>query len=165
MLGQLTGLLGLELTSALAGVTGGIVTYGALNWNQRRIERDRFRRSLLFEIRHIGDVLADLDSSENIGDGADLDELQALLSTDLLDADFQSIGKLTTRELQHVYRFYEACNVVRDKLAGNGSAASEVPVQEQIETALAYRDTAIDAIDRSRLSQLTEWYKDVDAKR
>lgn len=165
MLAQITELLGIELTSALAGVTGGILTYGVLNWNQRRIERDRFRRSLIFEIEHIGEMLERLKDAENIDQAADRDELRAVLSTDLLDSEFQSIGKLTTQELQHVYRFYEASNVVRDKLAENLASETEATLQNQIETALNCRDTALQNIDRSRLSQLTEWYKNIDVNR
>lgn len=165
MLEQISELLGVELLSVLAGVSGGIVTYGFLNWNQRRIERDRFRRSLMFEIEHIGNILERLDEVENATHAADLDELRAGLSTDLLDSDFQSIGKLTTRELQHVYRFYESSRVVREKLANGVATEADTALQKQIQTAMNYRDIALQNINRSRLSKLTEWYKNIDANR
>lgn len=169
MVEPITGVLGIELTSALIGGLGGVTTYGFLNWNQRRISRDRFRRSLLFEIQHIGDTLehieqtlGDTDDPSTVGDA---DELQAFVATDLLDAEFQSIGKLTTREIEQVYQFYEATNVVRQKIGGEIGVEERDTIQRHVNTALEKRDAALASINRSRLSQLTERYKDVEASR
>ncbi len=169
MVEPITGVLGIELTSALIGGLGGVTTYGFLNWNQRRISRDRFRRSLLFEIQHIGDTLeqigqalGDTDDPSTVGD---VDELQAIVATDLLDAEFQSIGKLTTREIEQVYQFYEATNVVRQKIAGEIVRDDSETLHRHVDTALQKRDAALASINRSRLSQLTERYKDIEASR
>lgn len=169
MFGTVTGVLGIRLTSALLGGLGGVVTYGALNWNERRIRRDRFRRSIVFEIGHIREALDRLDRNlhEPI-DGrscADLDQLRSTLSTDILDADFQAIGKLTTREIRAVYRFHEACRVVSRKINADELDGVDPSLQASITEAIETGDTALDRINRSRLSRATEWYKDVEADR
>lgn len=186
MLG-LTGVgLSVEVTSALIGGGAGVLAYGVLNWNERRIRRDRFRRSLLFEIRHVGAAierldraLADAADSAGAADAADaesdpettadpemdLEDLRSRLSTDLLDAEFRSIGKLTTSEIRHVYRFYEASRVVARAVETRGLDPTDSALREQVDVALETRDAALDSIRRSRLSRLTERYKDVEARR
>ena len=39
-----------------------MLAYGLLNWNERRIRRDRFKRSRVFEIRHVGAAIEQLDA-------------------------------------------------------------------------------------------------------
>lgn len=185
MLGGMAGGLSVEVTSALIGGGAGVLAYGALNWNERRIRRDRFRRSLVFEIRHVGaaierleralpdseaadpetaagaETAADLDVDLDV----DLDDLRSRLSTDLLDAEFRSIGKLTTVEIRHVYRFHEAARVIARRAETGALDPGDSTLREQIAVALETRDDALDSIRRSRLSRLTEWYKDVEARR
>lgn len=163
MLEAVTGALGIELTSAVIGGLGGLTTYGFLNWNERRIRRDRFRRSLAFEIDHVGLALEDLSAALEADGTLPADpELRATLATDLLDAEFRSIGKLTTREISRVYRFYEATAVVR-RTVDEGDPASLA--RDRIDAALESREEALGAINRSRLSRATEWFKDFEATR
>lgn len=179
MLGGMAGGLSVEVTSALIGGGAGVLAYGALNWNERRIRRDRFRRSLVFEIRHVGKAierleraLPDPEAADSASDSGlafdpeiDLDDLRSRLSTDLLDAEFRSIGKLTTGEIRHVYRFHEAAGVVARRADTGALDPGDSTLREQIAVALETRDDALDSIRRSRLSRLTEWYKDVEARR
>lgn len=163
MFEAVTGALGVELTSVVIGGLGGVTTYGFLNWNERRIRRDRFRRSLAFEIDHVGQALEDFSAALEEAETPPADpELRAALATDLLDAEFRAIGKLTTREISHVYRFYEATAVVRRTVDEDGSASV---ARDRIDAALKARDDALAAIKRSRLSKATERVKDVDAGR
>jgi len=39
-----------------------VLAYGLLNWNERRIRGDRFKRSRVFEIRHVGAAIEQLDA-------------------------------------------------------------------------------------------------------
>ncbi len=165
MLDLVTGLFGIKLTSALLGGLGGVATYGFLNWNERRIRRDRFRRALLFEIEHIGETLDQLDATTSAATPTAQVSLEHTLSTDLLDADFQSIGKLTTREIKAVYRFYEATATLNETLHTSSTTGAESAVDDQLQLALEERDRALATITRSRLSRATEWYKNVDAGR
>jgi len=76
-----------------------VLAYGLLNWNERRIRRDRFKRSRVFEIRHVGAAIEQLDaelaSEAESGSGVAAvrddalhrDERRARLSPDLLDAE------------------------------------------------------------------------------
>lgn len=163
MFEAVTGALGVELTSVVIGGLGGVTTYGFLNWNERRIRRDRFRRSLAFEIDHVGRSLEDLSAAlEGAETPPDDQELHAALATDLLDAEFRAIGKLTTSEISHVYRFYEATAVVRGTVDEDGLASV---TRDRIDAALKARDDALGAIKRSRLSRATERFKDIEARR
>ncbi|WP_049982275.1 hypothetical protein [Halorubrum sp. BV1] len=177
MLGSTAGGLSVEVTSALIGGGAGVLAYGLLNWNERRIRRDRFRRSLIFEIRHVGEAIEQLEvelfgdegvepETATVRDGALCrDELRARLSTDLLDAELRSIGKLRTTEIRHVYRFYEASRVIARRVGEGTLDRGDTTLHDQIAVALDARDNALDSIRRSRLSRLTEWYKDVEARR
>ena len=185
MLGGMAGGLSVEVTSALVGGGAGVLAYGVLNWNERRIRRDRFRRSLIFEIRHVGEAIERLERALPEPDAADaavesnaepdcdretqpdidLDDLCSRLSADLLDAELRSIGKLTTGEIRHVYRFYEASRVIARRTETDALDWDDPALREQVAVALEARDAALDSIRRSRLSRLTEWYKDVEARR
>ena len=149
-------------------VGAGIAMFSSafLNWNQRRVSRDRFRRSLLHEVEHIGDTIeGSLDESRERCTVDDVEEALVSLSTDIMDADMVQVGKLTSREIGPVYEFYEATRVVRIELERQRDGDDHDPgrLYRQAWQVVKLRDDVAANMKRSRLSRFTEWYKDLDA--
>ena len=139
-----------------------------LNWNQRRVDRDRFRRSLVHEVDYLGDALERaLDGPSDTCDIDDVERAMVRLSPDVIDADPSRMSKLTSSEIEQVYAFYEAVRIVNVELRRRRDDDGYDPerLSRAARRTVRLRDEVIDGMQRSRLSRLTEWYKDIDRRR
>lgn len=157
-----------ETFNVLVGAGIALFSSGFLNWNQRRVERDRFRRTLVFEATYIRDAMQEfLDEASERLEVGDVEEALVSFSPDLLDADPSRMKTLTTSEILTVYEFYEAARLV--KLELNRHADDDVDDPEklfrQARRTVRLSNEVLDTVQRSRLSKLTEWYKDIESGR
>lgn len=146
-------------------VGAGIAMFSSafLNWNQRRVERDRFRRTLIHEVEYIGRVLDEfVDEDSQRCQVDDVEEALVRLSPDTLDAEFAQTTKLTTSEIEHVYEFYESTRLMRRELERHRDEAGRDPerLDRHAQRTRDSRDRVLANMKRSRLSQFTETYKD-----
>jgi len=162
--------LGIESATfnVLIGAVIAMFSSAFLNWNQRRVERDRFRRSLIHEMRHIGETLEQfVDEDAREVEVEDVEEVQVALSPDVLDSEFAQTTKLTTNEIEYVYEFYESARIMRRKLERQqeGEGADTDRLYRFARRTLRLRDESLQNMKRSRLSQFTERYKDVTSRK
>lgn len=154
--------------NVLVGAFVAMATSAALNWNQRRVDRDRFRRALVHEVEHVGDAMAEIcDDAAGECRIDDVEEALVRLSTDVIDADLAQVNKLTTSEIEAVYEFYEAVRLATLELERVRDDADHDPdrLYRQARRAVELRDRVTGDVTRSRLSRFTEWYKDRDSGR
>ncbi|WP_248897948.1 hypothetical protein [Haloplanus halobius] len=161
---------GLDSATINVLIGAGIAMFSSafLNWNQRRVERDRFRRSLIHEVDHVAETLDDLlDEGSGECTVTDVEEALVSLSPDVLDADPARMSKLTSKEIESVYEFYEATRLVTAELERRREGRDHDPerLYRHARRAVELRDEVTADITRSRLSRLTEWYKDIDSGR
>jgi hypothetical protein len=89
----------------------------------------------------------------------------ACFSPDVIDADPSRMSKLTSSEIECVYEFYEVARVVTVELRRRRDDDGHDPerLSRAARRTVRLRDKVIDAMQRSRLSRLTEWYNDIDS--
>lgn len=159
--------IGTATFNVLVGALIAMFSSAFLNWNQRRVNRDRFRRSLLHEVEHIGTTLEGIvDEGNERCQVDDVEETLVSLSPDVLDADFAQTSKLTSREIEPVYEFYESARIVRRELRRRRDGEERDPTRlyRHAHRTVRLRDDVVDNMKRSRLSRFTEWYKDIDSR-
>ncbi|WP_435064858.1 hypothetical protein [Halobaculum sp. EA56] len=152
--------------NVLIGAAVALFSSAFLNWNQRRVRRDRLRRSILFEVDYISGILNDLIDDER-GECVidDTDRALLRLSPDMLEADPTRLSKLTTREIEPIYEFYEEARSVLIELERPGDEPDPERLYVHAQRTVDCADHVRGNMRRSRLSLLTEWYKSVDAAR
>lgn len=156
------------LIGALITILSTMVAWALLHFNQRRVDRDRTRRAILHEVNHIADNverLIDLETGTAAEDSIDLAVI--MLSADVLEEDFRQVNKLTSPEVRSVYEFYELTRVLKRKLRRQEQREETTGknlgyVAEKI---VNKRDEINRRVTRSRMSLLTEWYKERDRRR
>ena len=161
---------GVSQTTVNVLIGAGIAVFSSafLNWNQRRVDRDRFRRSLIYEVEHVGDTLdRALDDASGACEIDDAERAMVRLSPDVLDADPSRMSKLTSSEIEPVYEFYEAARIVNVELRRRRDDDGHDPerLARAARRTVRLRDEVTDGMTRSRLSRLTEWYKDLESGR
>ena len=163
----------LELDSATFNVVlGAVITicstmaaWALLHFNQRRVERDRTRRTILHEVDHIENNIhkhIDLDTGKVIDHN--VDQVLIVLSPDILEDDFHQIKKLTSPEVRSIYEFYESSRVLKRKLRRqeSGDEIDDFGVKHTAQKIVDKQEEVHQNVRRSRLSLLTEWFKELD---
>lgn len=152
--------------NVLVGAVIALFSSVFVSWNGRRVRRDRLRRSLVHEVDHIGTAVERFLTD----DGCKVDDTEEALvnlSTDVLDANFAQLTKLTTAEIESAYEFYEATELTRRELRRRRDGEEYDPnrLRRRAQRTVAASEAIQQNVTRSRLSRLIEWYKDIESGR
>jgi len=156
------------LLGAVISILTTALVWATLHFNQRRIRRDRTRRTVYYEVNHIADNIEQLiDLNSGTIDEDDIDSVLVTLSPDALEEDFRQINKLTSPEVESIYGFYEFTRVLKRKLQrqeGGDGETKQKEVRRAAENILDKRDEVKQNVRRSRASLFTEWLKELDRR-
>lgn len=150
-LGVMNGLVdflanGLTLASFLLGALSVLLADLGLNWNERRMRRQRIRREFIVELESMDRPLRALRNEAQRTGTCDVEPYRTRLRPDVFRSNMDDLKYLRTRELEVLYSYYtgledllDAIDVGDGTLDGPSFASDGVAVDDVHKLVYAHR--------------------------